>query len=138
MLKTAHLRERAQKWLALHGLRGILYINQSLTLETKDLLSRHLGTSPLRHPASTSRHPVALGCDKGYGSPSDSRDRSSQTEPQHGGTPEYLGLSPAENVATLLEQTRAFSRAVNQLQADMEQSIGKPTSPAWVGTVGLC
>ena len=90
------------------------------------MLSRHLGTGPSRYPAPTSNHPVAVGCDKGYGLPHDSLDRSSQTEPQHGGTPEYLGLSPAENVATLLEQTRAFSRAVSQLQADMEQSIGKP------------
>ena len=43
------------------------------------------------------------------------------------GACESLGLNPAESGADLLEQTRLFSRGVNQLQADMEQLLGKST-----------
>ena len=87
------------------------YTNQAVKRETKDVLSSHFETASLGFRAPTSDRQTAVG-DKGH----------------DGDAPGYL--SPADDAVNLLEQTRAFSRAVNQLQADMEQSIGKPTSPA--------
>ena len=71
---------------------------------------------------------VAAICDKVRGSlPDDPRDCAGHTKPQNGSTSGRFGISPAENGANLLKQTRMFSRSVNQLQADMEKLIGKPT-----------
>ena len=71
------------------------------------MLSSHLETASLGLPAPTSDREATVG-DKG-----------------HVGAIEYL--SPADDAANLLEQTRAFSKAVKQLRADMEQLMGKPT-----------
>ena len=86
------------------------YTNQAVIPETKDVISSHLETASLGFRAPRSDCETEVG-DKG-----------------HGGAPGYLSLT--DDAVDLLEQTRAFSRAVNQLQADMEQSIGRPTSPA--------
>ena len=38
-----------------------------------------------------------------------------------------MDITPDETAAILLDQTRAFSRAVERFRADMEKLIGKPT-----------
>jgi hypothetical protein len=84
-------------------------------------LSR-IATGPFRHPTPTSDGQVAAGVDRAHvGLPHISRDHSRQQSPSTPGAPGYLGLSPAQDAANLLEQTRAFSRAVNELRANMEQ-----------------
>jgi hypothetical protein len=49
------------------------------------------------------------------------RDESGHLFEPSSGAPMYVRLSPAEEAAILLDQTRAFSRAVDQFRAAMEQ-----------------